>query len=535
MKKVFLLTGLATAGIFAMAAEVPEPQVFPDTYLYAISPNGQYGVSHLTSGLKIYNFVTGQVDEFFNETVYYSAGIGKCVSNNGIILGSSDDVNAEYFKDGEWYTLDVPEEASSTCLSNAITPDGSRICGSIGVSGISLEGDALMQIPVIWNATADGYGQAVKLPYPELDFTGRVPQYVTAVDISDDGKKVIGQVVSATGMLCYPILYTEGADGKWSYELVHPELYTIPGLEFPKYPGEGPQQPQAQEYMTVEEEAAYDQALQEYYDSGYTLPYPVATDFLSPEAKEEYDADMEKYQEEYDEWNTAFYAWFYAFDKVLAIAPNDEFNSVRISPDGKTYGYTVSVSDPFDPWAASTYNVWIFDADSDVITKYNHTGDLNLSYLGNGFALASSSIQAVSNSYVLKDGMCDSMIWWMNSQCPAYAGWINENMRFSYEDMVINEETGEYEIVTIEDALMTGHATGTPDLSHLALSVQNVWDYSTEFDAYLFDVKAGTAGVQSVRPAVDGEQVIYDLHGRRLNSASAPGIYIINGKKQVVR
>lgn len=33
----------------------------------------------------------------------------------------------------------------------------------------------------------------------------------------------------------------------------------------------------------------------------------------------------------------------------------------------------------------------------------------------------------------------------------------------------------------------------------------------------------------------DGEEVIYDLMGRRLKSADRPGIYIINGKKYMVK
>ena len=127
------------------------------------------------------------------------------------------------------------------------------------------------------------------------------------------------------------------------------------------------------------------------------------------------------------------------------------------------------------------------------------------------------------------------MFYWLNKKFPKYANWMDENMRFTYEEYILNEETWEYEGVLKEDALMTGRGVATPDFSVVALTVENVWDFMTEADAYLFDIESAIAGVESVRPAVEGEKEIYDLSGRKLNSVSAPGIYIINGKKQVVR
>lgn len=516
-----------------MAADVPEPKSFSDAYFYAISANGEWGVSPLSSSISVYNFVTGQVDEWTDDEAYPTTGVGKCISNSGILVGSTDGIYPEYFKDGSWYGLEEPGEGG---CANAITPDGSRICGSITVSGVSLDGDALMQAPVVWNATADGYGTPVRLPYPEFDITGRIPQYVTAADISDDGKKVIGQVLDAVGGFKYPIVYTEDADGNWSYELVHPELYTFEGLEFPEHPGECPANPDAKSYLTEEGLAEYNEAYQAFIDSGYDWSlYPDAVDFLTEEGLAEYNAAKEKFNAEYDVWSEADYAWWDVYDQFTSAAPDIVFNSVRISPDGNSWAYTVKYADPMDLWEPSTYNVWVFDMNSDKITKYDQTTDLNLMYLGNDAALASTSLGNVSDSYVLKDGECENIYDWMNKKSPVYASWMSDNMRHDYTWYVENEETWEYEEVEYEDVLMTGRAVATPDLSVVALSVQNVWDYMTEFDAYLFDINAGTSGVGSVRPESDGEKVIFDLSGRKLNSATAPGIYIINGKKQVVR
>ena len=540
MKKILLLSGMTAVGLAAMAADVPEPQVYNDAYFYSMSANGQWAVSQTQAGIRIFNLATGHIDDYMTEDIYmYSCGIGKCISDNGIMVGSTDSMNPEYWKDGEWNVLEVTDDATDVSLCNAITADGSRICGSIGVGGISYDGDALMQAPCIWNAEGDAYGEPVMLPYPELDFTGRVPQYVTAVDISDDGKKVIGQVMNATGMISYPILYTENENGEWSYEIIHPELLMPEGMVYPEYPGDGPRMPQAEDYMTPEAKAKYDEAVQACIESGFMIPYPEAVDYLTETEKAQYEADLAEYEVKNEEWNNAFNAWFDLFNECIDKAPGYEFNSVRIAPDGKTFGCTIGKIDPENPfaWGYSFFNVWVFDIATGEITKYEQLNDLNLTYLGNdGVSLASTSLGNASNSYVLKDGKFETMYYWMSKQCPEYASWMNENMRFSYTVYEFDEETGEPIEIVKEDELMTGRAVGTPDLSKLGLTVQNIWDFMTEADGYIFDVKAGqVSGVESVRPAEDGEKVIYDLSGRILNDVTAPGIYIVNGEKKVVR
>ena len=44
-----------------------------------------------------------------------------------------------------------------------------------------------------------------------------------------------------------------------------------------------------------------------------------------------------------------------------------------------------------------------------------------------------------------------------------------------------------------------------------------------------------TVGISGIENIENGEEVIYDLSGRRMKSTSQPGIYIKNGKKVVVR
>lgn len=157
MKKVFLLACLTVASTAAMMADVPAPMELDNVFMTALSPNGQYAVSEGTIQLQIFNLATGQVDVVMDETGMNipSAGAGNCISNNGILVGTTDAMSAQYFKDGEWYDLNVPEDAVGVNLAQAITPDGGRICGTLGLNALSLDDDTMMQVPCIWDATSE--------------------------------------------------------------------------------------------------------------------------------------------------------------------------------------------------------------------------------------------------------------------------------------------------------------------------------------------------------------------------------------------
>lgn len=540
MKKLLLLTCVSAISV-AATADVPQPKVFEDVFFSAMSPNGKYALSEGGGSVRIFNLETGHNDDFINEDgmASYGGGNGKCVSNNGIVVGTTDYINAEYFKDGEWYVLDAPEFAVATNVANAITPDGSRICGSIGVGdmGMAMDGDALMQVPCIWNASGDGYGMPVMLPYPEKDFTGRIPQYIMAIDISDDGKTIVGMVTSATGMINYPLIYKENEDGEWSYEIINENLLNPDNLVFPEWPGEGPDMPTQYQFMTEEELAEYQAAVDEWYASMGTISYPDINDYMSEEGFAAYTAAMDEYNKLYEVWYEKFLAWFEVHEACLDSSPGYLMNSVKISPDGKTIGCTVEtvVENPNSWFPSYNYNVLMMDVATGAVTKYDQQPDINLTSLGNdGLALASTSVGSASDSFVIHDGKVEGMVDWMSEHCSGYATWMKENMVFDVIRMVYNPDTDDYEFVT-EEMFMSGRAVGTPDLSCIALTVENTWDYETLGNGYIFDIKNyGGSGVESLRP-VAGEEVIFDLSGRQLKEINAPGIYIVNGEKKVVR
>ncbi|MDE6379532.1 MAG: hypothetical protein K2L11_03595 [Muribaculaceae bacterium] len=542
MRKLLFLTGLSAMGLSALATDnSSDPVVFEDACAYAMSANGAYFVSEAEGGLKIVDIATGKMVVYSNDgdVGSYSQGIGKCISNTCIVVGSSADDSAVYWKDGEWYVLDVPEDAIFANHANAITSDGYRICGNIGGGGDIYNYDVLMQKPCIWtwNAEKNDYDTAVMLPFPELDFTGRIPQYVTAIDISDDGKTVIGQVMIANGLCRYPIIYTENEKGEWSYRLPDEKKLYPEGLVFPEFPGDGPVCPSQESFMTTEEIEAYTEAVLDWRDAGdYTVPYPEYEDFMTDEELKDYQKAYTEFLKEYEAWATAYSSWLDMELEILSEVPIYEFNSIRISPDGKKFANTVYVEDDSDPdaWMPDVYSyIWVFDIESRDITKYEQQDSFILTFFGNdGVALAVVGKGENPQSYVLKDGEATWMKTWITNALPECSSWMEENMTFEVMTEFWNPDINSWDVAYTEEVL-TGRACATPDLSKIILGVENVWDYTDDGLSVMFDMSGADA--VSVINENDVNTTIYDLSGRKLNEASAPGIYIVNGKKKVVR
>ena len=53
--------------------------------------------------------------------------------------------------------------------------------------------------------------------------------------------------------------------------------------------------------------------------------------------------------------------------------------------------------------------------------------------------------------------------------------------------------------------------------------------------SYSFRFGEGTTGIENVTTENVNVTVIYDLTGRRVEAITAPGIYIVNGVKRVIR
>lgn len=302
MKKSLLL--LAGACVAASAFATNDPVIYENVLFQYTSSDASWMVSDDGSG-NILIFDRANNKEYVytsDEGAFYSAGIGNCVSNNGIVLGTTTNgmMDASYWQNGEWLSLPVEKADTGMCSAQGITPDGSRICGNVSQSELSIDATSIMTLPAVWTLGEDGkYGMYTALPHPEYDFSGRVPQYITAVAISADGKTVIGQVQDYTGFCPQPIVYTEGEDGKWEYTLLMNDLFRPEGVEWPVWPGDDA--PTIQQYMTQAQKDAYKAAQEAYevaYDE-YQANRPAPEDYLSPEERAEWEeavANWDPYQ-----------------------------------------------------------------------------------------------------------------------------------------------------------------------------------------------------------------------------------------------
>lgn len=544
MKKLLLLTSLGMLGAVAANAEVPTPKILPDASVNAIAPNGSIFVSEIYGMVTIHDLANGEQYDYSHEYLEYNVGGGNSVSNTGIVVGTTPESPAAYWEDGDWYALPLPENATSTCAVNGITPDGKRICGSIGLPGDPMAEDVLMQVPVIWESNGAGYFKdPILLPHPELDFAGRVPQYCLALTISADGKTVVGQVTDCGGAICYPIVYTEGANGEWSYTIPHENLLNPNNVDLSGYPGLIGGAPDELDFMDEENKALWEEDYDLWIESNFTMPYPEKLDYLSEEQLAAFNAAMEAYQEEYAAWEVAYDEWDARYRSCVDLAPAYVMNDIHMHPDGKSFVVNVQAYDPDaepDPmaWFASYdfIHPWVFSLENDNIVKHTPIDKLSVMCIcSDGTMFATGDRTKPNKGYVITpEGDFQTLREWIGERVPEYATWMDENMKHDIESY--NWDLGEMEVE--ENVLVSGCPMADEGHNLIATWAQNVWDYETEANSYLFDMKGAGAGITSI--AVDkntnaAASGIYDLYGRRLEKTDAPGIYIIDGVKTVIR
>ena len=561
MKKSLLTLGLALCGAgmgFAQNAGV----IYEGVFFTSASPNGNWLGHNMENAALIYDRSTQKEYVFFDETYVggYFIGYGHSVTNNGMFVGSVQEANEEaawgsyadaaYFKDGEWVKLpQISGRELGVNSVNAVTPDEWRMCGAQGPEGAKFGKDNLMLYPVIWTKNAEGNYDIQALPYPEKDFSGRAPQYVTAMDISADGKTIVGQVMDCSGFYCYPILYQQDANGEWSYRTFGTSLLWDESRlgELPVLP-EQPSCPNVDDYLSAEDLAAYQAAL-DYYNECLNkcqsgdmdwseLPlYPSKNEYISDETKlAEYNAAMDKYKEESNAW----YEIYMEFDEKLAeitTGASFVFNNLKISPNGKYALYDISAPDPNgdpDAWSPEMiYQNGVFDLSAAEPTMFSNssTDKISNAIYDNGMFIACSPTGSYSRSsyvgHVGQDEMKPVEEYLAEAGETAAADFIKENCVFDMVDYVWNEETGMYEEVTIPGALISGTGFFTSEGKTYVSWFQDPASYN--FCSLVLDLANPVAGIHNAVAAEGEGNVIgreyYNLQGQRI-AAPTQGVYL---------
>lgn len=508
MKKTLLLC-LAVATCFGSAmADAKTPTIYEDGCFQRFSSNGRYLLSETNCVITVYDLVEGTDVKYGDGyDVAYSLGQGNCITADGsIILGSDGYAStALYLKDGEWHELSVPDAEKSN-LSCGITPDGSRICGSIGLNEITLEDGIIMMVPAYWDRNADGtYGEYHTLPYPVKDFLGEVPQYITAMSIADDGKTILGQMVFGNGAMTVPVIYTEDDKGEWSYSLPTKDLFNPNKIEPVENPGEGPAGPNITDYMTKEEYDAWDAAF-EAWIPGETA-YPSMEDYMSEENRAAYDAAQQEYSIAMAAWSELSDKYFEYLDAVLADSPNFVFNNVLISTDNKSMVGSLEFEDPnADPWSwfkTSLYAPCVIDIATGEMTKIETPETCLASGVADNGVIFGYNTQRSTpmRGCIIQDGVVTDIEEYIASINPSYGEWIKENMTHL---VAVDYDPDTWEEI-FEEMTFTGMPVSTPDISKLAFwnNCPWSWDYYAEGVVFEFDkVPTGMSNIAAEKGAL---------------------------------
>lgn len=559
MKKPLLVTALILGMGCYQAGAVKTPTEYADGAFQSLSPSGQYAISDQGFGIvTIYDFVNDKSYVYGEETFSYSTGLGNAVSNNGIVLASTtNNTNAAYWSEGKWIDLNVPNPNHSN-MANGITPDGSRICGSIGNAAMNPDEDNTMLLPAYWDRQADGsYGECHTLPHPDLDYTGRAPQYITAISISDDGKTIAGLITDCPGQMYYPIVYQQADNGEWSYKILC-EDKVKPATALPEYPGESPAAPQATDYMTDEAKAKWEEDYKTWQSNGYNPDeYPVETGYMTEEQQAKYTADKASYDVEFAEWDEKSNAYYDAYYEYQAGAPAFVFNAVLLSPDGKTYLATNSVEDPTSwawppvtqdaPWAIdiATGEVSVLDFGMSISPTQMPNSTTVLAYTGL-YSLPSTAYIIELDPANAENNTCTPLHEWLSAKSDDLKEWMESKLMHeveSYDD--------DYNPV-FDEYLFTGMTLASSDLSKLTFWHVVQWEpYETQSMAYLVDLNEqsgleNTVADTKLRVSFDasgnlcvGDGVatveVFDLAGRRVFNGTTgkhsnelgAGVYVV--------
>ena len=547
MKKVLLLS---VAAISAVTASAVKSQVFEDLTINKLSPDGSIGASDMYDTLTILDLENNKRYDYTGDGEVgnsYSLGNGNPISSTGIVVGCMNYEIAAYWEAGEWKMLPMGDEVGVYGV-NGISADGKRMCGIVP----STKTGETTTLPAVWTRNDDGtYGMYEILPHPTADFTGRDPQYITAVCISDDGKTVAGQVLDYMGMMAQPIVYRLNDKNEWEYELIHPELLNVNNTEFPEW-SEGPDYPSPENYMSPEEKEAYDEAYNDYLNSGYDPEkYPKYEDFLTPEEIAEWQKDADIY----NEWvslNNEFVELIYALQNDGAAL--FEYNNVCLSANGRYYGSTAEelIFTEGNYYPESNNVPYIFDLETGEYKKCSADVNLVMSFIAdNGDALAGTPLDflsiSLSQAYALKNGT-DKFIPLVDflADSQETVKWMTENM--SHDGVIVGTDEN-YQFILEDNYMVTGVPTSNADMSIIATwTTTDYWDINN-YDkpaAYSYvictesapsaGVAAPVAGGKLELSAADGtifvngeaaSLVVYDLNGRDVFNVANPGSKVV--------
>lgn len=533
------------------------PTVLQDFYLARISPDGRYIISQTNGSMQIhdqqtgtdYTYIGGDMDEQ-GRFLDYSLGHGRSCSSTGVIVGATAvDGTPSYWKDGEWHTVAGLEQYPSVYF-NDITDDGKMIVGDLSNLANESEYDGTMLVPAIWeDINGDGsYSKMTMLPRPTLDWFNQAPQYITAIGVDYAGNVIAGQIVDCNGFYIYPIVWTKNDSGEWAFSYPTQNLFNPSGIEIPAAPGDSPNQPQPQDYMTEEEAAAYQAAMDEWMNNGWQGDAPNPANYMTAEEIAAYNAAVDSYNAAAEAWQTAYDSFYGAVEQIIAESPNFVFNDIVFAPNGKTMYSTVekagaSFWDPSET-GAFQYN---FTDGSHVQLPMSTNGISVTQAFDDGTVIGNTPVGFMSympsQAYIKLPTDTDFQLYYdyLKTANPEIAEYMTANMAHDVE--TVDED---YNPMVIEGLVCTGFPYASNDLSTLAFGNMNMfWIDEHEYTTTVFTgiesgikdiaasknslaVKAQKGGIFTIAGQA-AAIAVYDMSGRQVYAAANPGSVISTG------
>lgn len=189
-------------------------KIDPGYTINCVSDSGKYFAGNCMEPgmLFIYN-VEKEVATYINEAGMKGLRV-MSVTDDGTIVGAygaNELYQPALWKDGKWTLLPLPTDMNYYGSACAMTTKGDIITGWI-LGGP--KGDAC-----VWRVK-DGKYEFEILP-SEKDWNDEVPSWVTAYDISADGKVVTGTMCDSNGSYYLPCSWTRNATGQYEQIQLH--------------------------------------------------------------------------------------------------------------------------------------------------------------------------------------------------------------------------------------------------------------------------------------------------------------------------
>ncbi len=244
--------------------------------------------------------------------------------------------------------------------------------------------------------------------------------------------------------------------------------------------------------MTEENRAAYQDAYDQFL-------WPNPDDYLTEEGKAKYDAALEKYNSEFDQWQAKFNDFMDYQFAVIEDSPNFLFNNVLLSTDAQFIVSSLLKEVPNDnPMSWAPTKTVYTPCTIDIATGELKTVDTDLSLLSCGVAdndviLAFNGVGEIPmTGYIIKGDEVQTIEEYITSKIPSYGEWIKRNLTHEMSSWDMENEEEIYEEFTF-----TGMPVATPDLGVIAFWNDCPWDDFSYAEGVVFDM-AQTSGVVSI-------------------------------------